>query len=81
MENGIEIIEVRNYKSIESVTVVYVKDGKRNVCFGRTEAEAIENIAKVEKALAEKRIEFAPIAKRSNSGQYFLNNRGVMVEE
>lgn len=83
MQNGIEIIEVRNLKSINSVTVIYVKNGKRDIVFGNSEADAIANIEKVEKLLAEKLnqvTDFAPMPKRSNSGSYFRNNNGMMVE-
>ena len=82
MENEITILEVREYKSIHSVTVIYVKNGKEGIVFGRTKEQAIENIAKVEKRLAEnKNVEIVSLPKRSNSGRYFVNNNGFMVEE
>ena len=78
MQNEIVIVKVNKFKTVALVTVTYRKaDGTTAVSSGKTEAEAIANISKVVEV---KSYDFAPLAKRSNSGSYFRNNNGKMVE-
>lgn len=78
MQNEIEILKVNKFKTVALVTVMYRKaDGKVTCSFGKTEAEAIANITAEVPA---KSYDFAPLPKRSNSGSYFRNNNGMMVE-
>lgn len=79
MQNNVEIIKVNKFSSVALVTVKYRKaDGTVDFASGKTEAEAMANIGKVVEV---KSYDFAPLAKRSSSGRYFVNNNGVMVEE
>lgn len=79
MQNEIAILKVSKFKTVALVGVTYRKaDGTTGVSHGKTEAEAIANISVTVPA---KQYEFAPLPKRSNSGRYFVNNNGVMVEE
>jgi hypothetical protein len=78
MQNEIAILKVNKFKTVVLVSVTYRKaDGTTGVSSGKTEAEAIANISKVVEV---KSYDFAPLAKRSNSGSYFRNNNGKMVE-
>jgi len=78
MQNNVEIIKVNKFSSVALVTVKYRKaDGTVDFASGKTEAEAMANIGKVVEV---KSYDFAPLAKRSNSGSYFRNNNGTMVE-
>jgi hypothetical protein len=78
MQNEIVILKVSKFKTVALVGVTYRKaDGTTGVSHGKTEAEAIANISVVVPA---KTVDFAPLAKRSNSGTTFRNNRGMMVE-
>jgi hypothetical protein len=78
MQNEIVILKVSKFKTVALVAVTYRKaDGKVTSSFGKTEAEAIANISVV---IPAKTFDFAPLAKRSNSGTTFRNNRGMMVE-
>jgi hypothetical protein len=79
MKNGIaEIIKVNKFTSVDFVCVTYrMGNGEVRVASGKTEAEAMANIDLTPKKL----VDFALFWKRSNSGRYFVNNRGVSVEE
>ncbi len=78
MQNEIAILKVSKFKTVALVTVTYRKaDGTTAVSSGKTEAEAIANINAV---VPVKVYDFAPLPKRSNSGSYFRNNNGMMVE-
>jgi len=78
MQNEIAILKVSKFKTVALVAVTYRKaDGKVMSSFGKTEAEAIANITAEVPA---KVYDFAPLPKRSNSGSYFRNNNGTMVE-
>lgn len=78
MQNEIAILKVNKFKTVALVTVTYRKaDGTVDFASGKTEAEAMANIGKVVEV---KSYDFAPLPKRSNSGTYFTNNRGVAVE-
>jgi hypothetical protein len=78
MQNEIVILKVSKFKTVALVTVTYRKaDGTTAVSSGKTEAEAIANISVVVPA---KSVDFAPMPKRSTSGNYFRNNNGTMVE-
>jgi hypothetical protein len=78
MQNNVEILKVNKFSSVALVTVKYRKaDGTVDFASGKTEAEAIANISMVVPA---KTVDFAPMPKRSNSGTYFRNNNGMMVE-
>ena len=78
MQNEIVILKVSKFKTVALVCVTYRKaDGTTGVSHGKTEAEAIANISVV---IPAKTFDFAPLAKRSNSGTTFRNNRGMMVE-
>ncbi len=78
MQNEIAILKVSKFKTVALVGVTYRKaDGTTGVSHGKTEAEAIANISKVVEV---KQNDFAPMPKRSNSGSYFRNNNGMMVE-
>ena len=78
MQNNVEIIKVNKFKTVALVTVHYRKaDGTVDYASGKTEAEAMANIGKVVEV---KSYDFAPLPKRSNSGSYFRNNNGTMVE-
>ena len=78
MQNEIAILKVSKFKTVALVTVTYRKaDGTTAVSSGKTEAEAIANINAV---VPVKVYDFAPLPKRSNSGSYFRNNNGTMVE-
>ena len=78
MQNEIAILKVSKFKTVALVGVTYRKaDGTTGVSHGKTEVEAIANISKVVEV---KQNDFAPTPKRSNSGSYFRNNNGVMVE-
>lgn len=78
MQNEIVILKVSKFKTVALVGVTYRKaDGTTGVSHGKTEAEAIANISVVVPA---KTVDFAPMPKRSTSGNYFRNNNGTMVE-
>ena len=78
MQNEIVILKVNKFSSVALVTVKYRKaDGTVDFASGSTEAEAMANIGKVVEV---KSYDFAPLPKRSKSGTYFTNNRGVAVE-
>lgn len=78
MQNEIAILQVMKFSSVALVTVKYRKaDGTVDFASGSTEAEAMANIGKEVPAKA---YDFAPLPKRSKSGTYFTNNRGVAVE-
>ena len=78
MQNEIAILQVMKFSSVALVTVKYRKaDGTVDFASGSNEAEAMANIGKEAPAKA---YDFAPLPKRSKSGTYFTNNRGVAVE-
>ena len=78
MQNEIAILQVMKFSSVALVTVKYRKaDGTVDFASGTTEAEAMANIGKEAPAKVH---DFAPLPKRSKSGTYFTNNRGVAVE-
>ena len=78
MQNEIVILKVSKLNTVALLGVTYrTADGTTGVSHGKTEAEAIANISVVVPA---KTVDFAPMPKRSNSGTYFRNNNGMMVE-
>ena len=77
MENEMTVLKINKFKSAALVTVTYrLANGEVRVASGKTESEAMANMT----TEATKALDFAPLAKRSNSGTTFRNNRGVMVE-
>ena len=77
MENEMTVLKINKFKSVALVSVTYrLANGEVRVASGKTESEAMANMT----TEATKVLDFAPLAKRSNSGTTFRNNRGVMVE-
>ena len=77
MENEMTVLKINRFKSVVLVSVTYrLANGEVRVASGKTESEALANMT----TEATKVLDFAPLAKRSNSGTTFRNNRGVMVE-
>ena len=77
MENETTVLKINKFKSAVLVTVTYrLANGEVRVASGKTESEAMANMT----TEATKVLDFAPLAKRSNSGSYFRNNNGTMVE-
>lgn len=78
MENEMTVLKINKFKSVALVSVTYrLANGEVRVASGKTESEAMANIGKVVEV---KSYDFAPLPKRSNSGSYFRNNNGTMVE-
>ena len=77
MENEMTVLKINKFKSAVLVTVTYrLANGEVRVASGKTESEAMANMT----TEATKALDFAPLPKRSNSGSYFRNNNGTMVE-
>jgi len=77
MENEMTVLKINRFKSVVLVSVTYrLANGEVRVASGKTESEALANMT----TEATKVLDFAPLAKRSNSGSYFRNNNGTMVE-
>ena len=77
MENEMTVLKINKFKSVALVSVTYrLANGEVRVASGKTESEAMANMT----TEATKVLDFAPLAKRSNSGSYFRNNNGTMVE-
>ena len=77
MENEMTVLKINKFKSVALVTVTYrLANGEVRVASGKTESEAMANMT----TEATKALDFAPLAKRSNSGTTFRNNRGMTVE-
>jgi hypothetical protein len=77
MQNEIAILKVNKFNTVALVSVTYRINGEVRVSSGKTEAEAMANI---NNAPVVKQAEYV-YNKRSNSGRYFVNNNGFMVEE
>lgn len=77
MKNEMTVLKISKFKSVVLVSVTYrLANGEVRVASGKTESEAMANMT----TETTKVLDFAPLAKRSNSGTTFQNNRGVMVE-
>ncbi len=77
MENKMTVLKINKFKSVVLVSVTYrLANGEVRVASGKTESEAMANMT----TETTKSVDFAPLAKRSNSGTTFRNNRGMMVE-
>jgi len=77
MENEMTVLKINKFKSVVLVSVTYrLANGEVRVASGKTESEAMANMT----TETTKSVDFAPLAKRSNSGTTFRNNRGMMVE-
>ena len=77
MENEMTVLKINKFKSVVLVSVTYrLANGEVRVASGKTENEAMANMT----TEATKALDFAPLPKRSNSGSYFRNNNGTMVE-
>ena len=77
MENEMTVLKINRFKSVVLVSVTYrLANGEVRVASGKTESEALANMT----TEATKALDFAPLPKRSNSGSYFRNNNGTMVE-
>ena len=77
MENEMTVLKINRFKSVVLVSVTYrLANGEVRVASGKTESEAMANMT----TEATKAVDFAPLPKRSNSGSYFRNNNGTMVE-